>query len=172
MLTLDDLRRRCVIDPITNCWHWQGAKSVVDGVPRLYTFDHARCEKRTMSGPVAAWNIAHQRAPLPGWKVYRCCGTTDCLAPYHLREVRNTKEMGRLIAASGRRKGAKSEAVLAAAARGRAAQGIVETPREIVLQIRAAPLEISGAELARQLGIPKYTVSRIRRGESFKGVVA
>lgn len=171
MLTLEDLRSRCVVDPVTRCWLWQGAVSCADGTPRLYTFDHARGEKRTISGPAGAFNLAFGRSPLPGWKVYRCCGTRACLAPYHLREVRDTKEMGRHIAASGRRKGKLTPAILAAAAKGRAAQGMADTPREIVLQIRAAPPEVTGVQLARLTGLNKRTVSRIRRGESHRGVV-
>lgn len=168
MLTLDDLRRRCVIDRVTRCWHWQGAADR-DGAPRLYTLDYARAEKRPMSGPLAAFQIAHQRAPLPGWKVYRCCGTIDCLSPHHLAEVRSTAEMGRRIANSGRRKGiAASEAKRAAAAKGRAAQGYSDTPAEIVRQIRLAPASVTGVQLARELGLSESRVSRIRRGESHK----
>lgn len=168
MLTLDDLRRRCIVDPVTRCWHWQGAADS-DGSPRIHTLDYARAEKRTMSGPLAAFQIAHQRAPIHGWRIYRCCGTRDCLSPQHLSEVRSTAEMGRRIADSGRRKGIPaSPAKLAAAARGRAAQGYTDTPRDVVLQIRAAPAEVTNRSLAAQFGLSEQRASKIRRGESHK----
>jgi hypothetical protein len=168
MLTVQQLKARCIVDPATHCWLWQGACSVVDGTPRLYTFDHARGEKRTISGPLGAWNIAHQAAPLPGYYVFRACGHRLCLNPAHLREMRDQAQIGRHIAASGRRKGIRSEACRAAAAKGRAARGIVDTPPEVVRAIRAAPADVTGRALAKLHGLNPSTVSSIRRGLSHR----
>jgi hypothetical protein len=170
MLTVDALRARCIVDPVTRCWHWQGAKDKSDGTPRLYTFDHARQEKRTINGPAGAFNIVFGRAPLPGWVVYRCCGSLDCLAPTHLREMRTLADVGRHIAASGRRKGPATPGQLATAAKGRAAQGREDTPAEIVRRVRSAPATMTGRQLAKELGVSAGVVSRIRCGHTYREI--
>lgn len=169
MLTVQALRARCTIDPATHCWLWQGA---VDpkGSPRFHTLDYARCEKRVLSGPLAAWNIAYGEAPRPGWLVYRCCGGGRCLNPAHLRQVRNRAEMGEAIRLSGRLKGQHLEARRASAAAGWKAQGIVPTPPELVRLIRATPSSTTHTEVGALHGVKHQTVSRIRRGLSHRGV--
>lgn len=93
--TIEDLKRRSVVDPVTHCWHWQGAKAVTDGIPRIHAFDHQRGEKRTMSGPRAVWNIAHNESPRA--LVYRGCQTTDCVNPAHHRQAWTAAEIGQHI---------------------------------------------------------------------------
>ena len=66
MTTAADIKARCTVDPATHCWIWQGAVNARSKTPVLYAFDHARADKRAMSGALAAWNIAHAAAPLPG----------------------------------------------------------------------------------------------------------
>lgn len=168
ILTVADLKARCIVDPVTHCWHWQGARAggkKSTGLPAIHTFDHARGEKRTMSGPVAAWNIAHQAAPNAPL-VFRACQCGDCLNPAHLKLARSCAEIGLHQRRAGSRKGKNVEQRRANLAKGRAAQGIVETPVEIVLAIQTAPSGITGRELARIHGLSESTTSKIRLGRT------
>jgi hypothetical protein len=167
--TTADLEARSLRDAATHCWHWQGAKAT-DGTPRIWTFDHERGEKRCMSGPKAVWNIAHQAAPRAGWLVFRRCVTSDCVNPSHMAQASNKAEIGVHIARRGSRKGKFAEQARANARKASAAAGIVYTPPEIVRAIRAAGPEQTSLALAAIHGLAHQTVSRIRRGDSHRGV--
>lgn len=169
--TIADLRARSVQDPATHCWHWLGAKSP-DGVPRIWTFDHERGDKRGMSGPKAVWNIAHGAAPRPGHLVYRRCVTCDCVNPSHMAQAASKKEIGAHIARNGARKGTSVPQRRANLLKAAAAAGIRYTPPEIVQAIRAAGPGPTNLELAALHGCAHSTVSKIRRGESHRGVAA
>jgi hypothetical protein len=169
--TVEALRARCKVDRTNGCWHWQGCLSS-DQIPRIHTFDHRRGEKRTMTGMQGAWNIAHGAAPLEGWLVMRSCGTRLCLNPVHLREVKDRKAIGEHIRRAGWRVGTALEARRANQLIAMAASGITPTPRDIVLAIRAAEPSMTATELAKQFGIARPTVSRIRAGLSHKDVAA
>jgi hypothetical protein len=170
LLKVEAVKARCIVDAATHCWLWQGAAST-EGTPRIYTFDHERGEKRTMSGPRAMWNIAHQEAP-PSWAplVFRCCGKAACVNPAHLRTARDKAEIGLHIRRSGHRVGTALESRQASQRLAMAAQGITPTAPDVVRAIRAAnPAETSVALAARH-HMAVQTVSRIRRGESHKGI--
>lgn len=170
-----DLKARSRIDPLdrdpyTPCWHWLGGKTT-DGTPRIHCFDHDRGEKRTMTGPRAVWNIA--KGTGPGRQlVYRCCFQMDCVQPEHLRLAASRAEIGAAMRAVGNRKGTHVEARRRNILRAIEAHGVKPTPEEIVLACRAAPRAVSNVELARVHGIAHTTVSRIRRGETRRGVAA
>lgn len=167
------LRERCKVDPVSLCWEWQGAtrggsRPVARLFPVVYAYDHATGEKRGMSGPAAAWNIAHGEAPRPGHRVFRACGNCLCLNPVHLRQARNAAEIGQHQRRSGTLRGKNVEQHRASLAKARAAQGIVSTPIEIVRAIRSADASITGRELARRFGMSDSAVSRIRLGQTHK----
>jgi ethanolamine utilization microcompartment shell protein EutL len=115
-----------------------------------------------MSGHKAVWNLAHGKAPLPGFLIFRRCVTTDCVNPVHMGEAKSKADIGEHIARNGARKGTYVEQRAASAAIGRAVRGIVDTPAEIVLALRAAPASVSNLELAAQHGLSHTTVSSIR----------
>lgn len=169
--TVEALKARCVVDPATHCWVWQGALST-DGTPRLHTLDYARLEKRTMSGPLAAWHIAHGEAP-PAWAiVFRGCLHRRCLNPAHLRLARDKADIGEHIRRTGKRKGTHLEARRASVRKAQAAAGVVLTPTPIVVAIKTAPKEVTNVALAERFGMNHQTVSRIRRGETHGQVTA
>lgn len=161
LLTVASIRARCEVDAVTGCWHWQGAKSC-DGVPRIWTFDHERGEKRCMCGPKAVWNIAHGRAPLPGYLVYRECVTTDCLKPSHLRASPSLAAIGANVAASGKRKGTSLEQRLANVRLAWAAAGNPKTPEHVIAAILAADPKRTHLDVGRELGIAQQTVGKYR----------
>ena len=170
LLTIADVRAKCIVNHDTGCWMWQGA-SAADGTPVLHTIDYERKEKRTMSGPKAMWNIAFGEAPRIGWLVHRRCVNVKCLCPVHLGQVRNRAELGRHIALSGKRKGNSIEARRANLVLALAGSGIKPTSPEIVRACRAAGPEVTGASLAALYGIAQQVVSRIRSGRSHRGIV-
>ena len=169
VLTIADVRARCKVD-LGGCWHWLGAKAV-DGTPRIWTLDYARCEKRAMSGPKAIWNIAHGCAPTPGFLAFRRCMTTDCVNPVHIALARSKAEMGAHAARFGKRKGTNLEQRRASIEKAWAANGTILTPPELVRMIRAAPKEVKNTELAERLHMKHNTISKIRLGKSHRDVV-
>ena len=168
-LTIADLRAHCDVNHDTGCWIWRGGCS--NGAPRLWTFDHERGEKRTMTGPKGVWNIAHQEAPRKGWLAFHRCQVELCMQPVHMGLARDRDEIGRHIQLGGFQKGTMSERRIANLAKAREAQAMVYTPREVVLACRAAGSEMTHASLARLHGIGTSTVSRIRRRLSRGDVV-
>ena len=170
MLTVEQLKARCIVDHATHCWNWQGAMS--RGQPRIWTLDYARVEKRGMSGPLAAWHIAHQEPPRPGWLVYRGCQNTQCLNPAHLRQAPDKAAIGQHIRLAGTRRGTAVESRRENIAKAHAKNGITPTPDAIVLAIRAAGEAPTNYELAARFGVRHSVVSRIRLGKTRASVVA
>jgi hypothetical protein len=170
MTTAEHLRARCKVDPVTHCWEWLGAHSGSNGLPAIHVFDHARGEKRTMTGPRAAWNLAFCEAPPSGELIFRGCCNNLCLNPAHLRRAKTRAEIGLHQRRAGSRKGTAVEARRENIAKAWAASGITLTPVDVVLQIRSADAKVTGKALAAQFGMAMSTVSKIRRGESHKGV--
>ena len=164
VLTIADLLARSRVDRNSHCWHWLGAFGT--GTPRIWTLDHARLEKCSMSGPRAVWNIAHGEAPLPGHFVMRSCASPDCVAPVHHRQVPNRQAMGDHIRLSGRRKGKNLDACRQNAAKAHAARGIVPTPVHIVQAILDAGDGPTNLELAARFRVAHTTVSNIRLGKT------
>lgn len=167
ILSIAHLKARCTVDPVSHCWHWLGAKAV-DGTPRIYTVDHARMIKDSLSGPKAVWNIAHGEAPRAGWLVFRACGCRDCVNPVHLAQARDKAEIGMHQRRAGYRKGTHVEARRASQKLACAAAGKPATAESIVRQIRALAGEKSQKALGLQFGVSRQTVNRIVLGRSHR----
>lgn len=167
--TLADVLARCVIKDDTRCWIWQGA-TTTDGSPRLHTFDHARNEKRTLSGTVGVWNIAHQASPLAGYLVFRGCVNMLCMNPAHFRLAKSRKELGAHIRRNGARKGTAMEARRANQRLAMEAKGVQPTAPEKVRAIREADPNLTNKQVGAIHGVPHWTVSKIRLGRSHKGI--
>ena len=163
--TVADLRDRSVIDPSSRCWVWQGGRT--KGKAAMWTFDHARGEKRVMPGPLAVWNIAHGAAPLPGWLVFAGCGNLCCVNPAHMRDARDRAAYGAFVRRAGWLCGKHIEQKAASLAKARAAKGIRDTPPDVVEKVRQ--LEgISAYKVAQHLGIRRNVVYDIRHGRTFR----
>lgn len=169
VLTVESLKERCKVHPVTHCWEWQGAMS--EGHPRVWTLDYERVCKRVMSGPLAAWHIAYQAPPRPGCLVFRACQNILCLNPAHLREARDKGEIGTHIRRLGSRVGTALESRRANILRAHAANGIRITPREKVLAVRAADRSLNNTQVGAMLGLTPSVVSAIRSGKRHAGVV-
>lgn len=159
-ITVEQLQARCIVDPATHCWLWQGGTT--KGRPRIYTMDYGRIEKRAMTGSLAAWHIAHQAPPLKGRLVYRCCGSKLCVNPAHMREANGHADLNTILGRSGRLKGLHSDLRLQALVKARAANDVRPTPAHVVRMIRDAPASLTNVALAAMHGCNHSTVSRIR----------
>lgn len=162
MATIDDLRARSTIDPVTRCWNWTGPMS--QDKPRLWALDLDRVVKTVLQGPRAVWYIAHG-TKLNGRVAYMGCWNRICVCPVHVRAA----DRQQLIDRRGRagllaRSPAGAAACARSAAKARAAAGIVETPPDVVLAIRQAEPGTTLQQLSDRFGISKSTASRIRRG--------
>jgi hypothetical protein len=171
MTTVQALRARSTVDPYDRnpydpCWHWTGAKAV-DGTPRMWTVDHDRAEKRSISGPKAVWNISRGRGT-GQYFAYRTCVACDCVNPSHHALAASKAEIGAHIKRMGSRKGTAVPQRRENAKLAHAARGIVPVSPEVVRAARAwVGTNVAFAELH---GISHTTVSRIRRGDSHRGV--
>ena len=171
VLTISDVKARCIVDPATHCWLWQRACST-DGVPRIHTLDYARGEKRVMSGPLAVWNIAHEAPPRAGHLVFRGCQNKLCLNPVHLRQAADQKAIGEHIRRLGSRVGVATESRRANLVKARLASAVTATPAETVLAIRAvANGATTNRALARLHGVSEQVVSRIRLGKTHRALL-
>lgn len=167
--TIADIRERCIVDPVTHCWHWQGGMSSENRLPAIFAFCHERGEKRVMPGTKAVWNIAHGRAPLAGWLVMRGGNCSrDCLNPVHLREVKSRGEVARNLSWAGKLKGVAVAQKRAAAAKARAAKGAKDQAPETVAAIRALLGTMSQVAIAAQTGVSKGVVNRIAIGRTYR----
>ena len=170
VLTVEALKERCKVNPVTHCWDWQGAMS--ENQPRVWTLDYERICKRVMSGPLAAWHIAYQAPPRAGCLVFRGCMNAKCLNPAHLREAANKTEIGLHIRRLGSRIGTALESRRANIAKAHVANGMNVTPREKVLAVRAADPALNNTQVGAMLGLSHQVVGAIRTGKRHAGVTA
>lgn len=170
VFTLAALRARCVVNPATHCWLWQGAKSL-QGHPRIHAIDYDRMTKRTQSGPRAAWQIAHDKAVPAGMEVYRACGYGTCLNPVHLRlSIGKATMFAHYVAGKFLRGRRSYDKTIESARKGWEAQSQNITPDDTVRAIRTALPTVTGVELSKRFAISQQTVSSIRRGTSHRWV--
>jgi hypothetical protein len=158
-MTLDDIKDRCVIDEITGCWKFKGAKS--DGkyvrvwAPNL---NKPEAPKAALPGKMAVW-FAKTGKPVPaGHRVFSTCNSNDCLCPDHIKCGTN-EEWGRHIAKSGIYKDKVARMV---ASRKTGIARSVLTP-ETYAEVLAS--SETGLQIAKRLNVSSQTVSKARLGQ-------
>ncbi|MEY2688781.1 MAG: hypothetical protein RL375_2979, partial [Pseudomonadota bacterium] len=105
IVTLRDLRGRCVIDADTACWHLRtprGRAMPRDRVHKVWLYGSGQ-----VSATRAAWALAGNAEPQGDQRVYRCCTGYDCVNPAHL-VCMAPLDWGREVAARGTRRGARA----------------------------------------------------------------
>lgn len=157
--TVECLRQRSRIDPITGCWHW--GLSLTRGVPILHMVTPDTGRKAKFRGRRAALYLA-RGSDLPDghWAFARmCCTSEDCVNPAHSRSG-TRKAFGEWLAKSGRIKGGKRSEQSRSVwdKRGRRL-----TP-EMVREIRGST-DTTHA-LAKRMGVSQCAVWLARRGKT------
>lgn len=164
---LASLRAACTQDRATHCWIWNGCVAKRDGLPRIYTVDLESQKKCAISGPRAAWMLAHNEPPLPGYLVFRCCHNKRCVNPAHLRIAQSKRAIFDAIRRSKAWVGNSREQRLANIQIAWKAQGKELVDADTVRAVRSAPSSITGRQLAAEHGISPQAISRMRRGLSY-----
>lgn len=162
--TLEDIRLRCYVDPITDCWHWRmqmdgtcgRVNTVLDGKRRNTT---ARRAAVILSGRAVQ---AHQAV----WRAV-CCESEDCCNPEHA-SVGSRKQMVKHLAFRGTyRTPAHAAARLVGLQKIHAAVGGVMSESK-ACAILVSPLQ--DKEAAAEFGVSIRAVQDIRNRRKWKNV--
>lgn len=161
-----DLYERSERRPGSSCWWWLEGTS--NGHAQLWALDFDSGEKKAIRGCRAAWYIGSGGAKLGERVAYMRCMNKLCVNPAHAA-AGTRQEMGAHIAKRGDLRGKFTHQRRVNLVAARAASGIVDTPPEVVLAIRAVPRsEATNTQLAARFGLTHQTVAKIRRGESHR----
>lgn len=156
--TVEDLKARCTVDDITECWHW--SLSIHAGAPRVTFMAPDTKQYVKTRGRKAALYLERGVDMPKGHVAYAkmCCKSTDCCNPEHSRSG-TKKQWGDWLAQSGAVKGLPSKC--AGARKAWDKRGRTLTP-EMVAEIRRSnePDEAIGA----RFGVTGYAVWSVRRG--------
>lgn len=155
--TTEKLRERCRIDG--DHWLWRGAQT--GGFPQIWAPDYTNKDGRPnkQHGRRAAWHLKHRVTVPSGWRVYGTCEEKMCVNPAHA-VARHPGEQGKRLAATGKLKG-QIDRIMAGRAHGRKTSKLTREQIEMVL---SSPK--SGHQLAKELGINRTTVHRLRTGKA------
>jgi hypothetical protein len=153
--TVDDLRMRCAVCELTDCWVWLGGKSS-DGLGRISYDGKVR-------GILAVAASVSGRTPKPGQVAYPKCPTSNCCNPEHVR-VGTRAQKGAFDTRSGRLRGnpTKRASSLLDAMKRRAL-----TPEQVA-EVCESNETLSAA--AKRLGVGKTTILNARQGRYTLGV--
>lgn len=158
--TFEDLRARCVVSELTDCWRWNGAMSA--GHPRIWMFDPAHMKFCACSGPRAVAILKRKRMP-KGHRAWMTCLRKDCVNPDHCK-TGTVAEWGAWMAAHGRM---KNNPRRKAAVR-RVWDERLPQHREAARLVREADPAETGRALAARLGLSDKVISRMRNGRSWQ----
>jgi hypothetical protein len=146
--TAEDLKSRCRINELTDCWHWRGASSTDKAgrkCQRVWVYDSVRGEFRTMSGPMAVLEVTGRRTANTemGWRRCRC---EDCMNPQHV-DGGTRRQWGNWVRNTGAWKNCSAHAVSIIKAR----ESRMKLTQQIVDEMRASGR--SAVALAAEHGI-------------------
>lgn len=161
-LRILDLYAQSQRKPNSTCWWWTGGTSA--GRAQIWGLDLDRMCKRAMRAPRAVWFITHGQPLGPHRVAYMSCQNPLCVNPLHTLAGTRT-DIGAAVRRTGRAKTAVAYTTRVANARkARAIQGMVETPKHIVLAIREHPRTVTHKAVAELYGLKPGAVARIRAG--------
>lgn len=153
IVTIEDVRQRCVIDDHTGCWHCRQANGRVQprGV-RQVIWVHGRGR---VSLPRGIWELHRNRRMPRGWRAFRTCDSYDCANPEHIKGG-NGEAFGKVLKAKGEFK--------ADPKRRDNARKAAESRRVVTAELLAWLLESpqSGSAAAHGLGITQSRANCLR----------
>jgi len=160
--SLDRLKLRCRIDPITDCWLWSMAVYETSGLPIVHArYPWSPNKKTKTTGRRAAYQLATKKKLPSGWFVWSTCGNPTCCNPDHC-EAGDACEYGQAMKRFGWHKG--SAAHIAANRKIMASKRLLTDDQAD--EIRRSDLSIE--KLAGKFGVGKTTIADIRRGNRYK----
>lgn len=160
--SLDRLKLRCRIDPITECWNWSMAVYESSGLPIVHArFPWSPDAKVKTTGKRAAFQFLTGNPVPKGWFVWTTCGNSLCCNPGHA-EAGDALAYGEAMKRYGWHKG--SAAHTAANRRIMAAKRLLTD--EQANEIRASNLTIS--QLSKKYGVGRTTVADIKACKRYK----
>lgn len=157
IVSLDALKKRCIISEISDCWRWQGA--TIDGHPRVWMFDPLKEKHGSLSGPRALAILTGRRLKR-GWRAWMTCQRADCMNPDHLR-TGAVATWGAWVAKNDLFKGSPRRI---SAIR---AQWLKRLPEQVEIARIVRSSDETGLALAKRLNVSKSVVSRMRTGQSW-----
>ncbi len=160
--SLERLKLRCVIDPITECWGWSMSVYKTNGHPIVHArFPWAPDVKKKTTGRRAAVEFKTGK-PLPsGWFVWGTCRNALCCNPDHA-EHGDSAAYGEAMRRYGWHKDSPAH-IRANREMMRAKRKLTE---EQAAEIRLSPLSI--AKLAKEYGLAKSGIADIKHGRRYK----
>jgi hypothetical protein len=160
--SLERLKLRCRIDPITDCWKWSMAVYEASNLPIVHArFPWNPDQKKKTTGRRAAIQFKLGRPLQKGWFVWGTCGNHLCCNPDH-SEYGDANAYGDAMRRYGWHKG--SAAHIAANRKNMASKRALTDGQ--AQEIRLSNLSIE--KLAEAYGVSKTTIADIRRGARYK----
>ncbi len=151
--TIEGLKDRCKVDPITDCWHWAGARRTDSNVPTMWIPGYG------VSGLSRAFSILIDGRPREkGEKLWKArCETLHCCNPQH--QTRVTLSQAHRIARP--KLDAGHRAKITASVRAVRSKYTPELKARILQDPTPAKL------LAPQLGLGRSLVLKVRAGKAW-----
>jgi hypothetical protein len=162
--TVECLRQRSRVDPVTGCWHW--GLSLTRGVPILHCVTPDDGRRIKLRGRRAALYLQRGKDLAKGQIAFArmCCESDDCVNPEHSRSGNKKAFMAWLVASGRFIKGKTSNANAAAWDK----RGRTLTP-DMVREIRST--DESTYALAQRFGVSQCAVWLARRGKTHRHVL-
>lgn len=162
--TVECLRQRSRIDPVSGCWHW--GLSLTRGVPILHMVTPDDGRRIKIRGRRAALYLQRGKDLGKGQFAFArtCCESVDCVNPEHARSGNKKALVAWALAAGRFTEAHKSEAHASAWDK----RGRRLTP-EMVREIRST--DENTHSLARRFGVSQCAVWLARRGKTHRHVL-
>ena len=160
--TLQDLKDRCVIDPITGCWNW--SMSISQGLPNVHIPHPVTGERIKTKGRRAALMLKTGQLLPSGWFAIRkpTCESPICCNPDHAF-MGDGKAYGESVKALGTFK--NSPARIAANTKTvRSTRCKLTLDQAALVRNDERPVN----EIAEDYGVSKTTVYYIKRGVTYR----
>jgi hypothetical protein len=154
--SVEALKKRCIVDDDTGCWHW--CMAFTEGAPKVHYWHPVTGERCVGKGRRVALILARGKDLPPknlAWQ-RMCCASSDCVNPDHARSG-SKAEWGRWLSSTGRVKNLPAKC--AASRKAWDKRGRTITP-EMVTLIRHS--DKSNMELAAELGCSSFAIWCVR----------
>lgn len=157
--TIEDVRQRCHVDEETGCWHLRTARGrKVDTTRTHRIWVHGL---GSISVTRAVWELTHGCRVPKGKKAVRSCRSRDCVSPEHVVALTDGDHKRLMHSLGLFMVGKRAETFERTCRRAKLSE-------DDVRYILSSPW--SAAKIAKAYGVRAETISKVRRGESYKHI--